>query len=156
MLIKKIWIILIVIGIVLIIAGVAINPNFHDGQPGNGAITTTKFMQYTHYSNGVYETIIPSNMTTETTCMDMVMKGSAYGPAHPSFLVPVKDLPQINSTNVQKYAISKPTNNSNAGNAYFNNVPPGSYAFIESKNNSLGIIITPKVPNEVSGILTFT
>ncbi len=151
MCLRKVGYLVIAVGIVLIVSGVAINPYFHN--ISSSTITNARFAQYTHYDNGFYETIIPSNMTTQTTSIDVAVIPTSNGPGNVSFLVPVKDLSTLNHTNVHEFGI-KPSNNDSA-NIYFNSVPAGSYAFVESQNNSLGMSIVPEIPLDIGGILAF-
>ncbi|QRF74775.1 hypothetical protein Thermo_00265 [Thermoplasmatales archaeon] len=148
---RKVWYFVIVVGIVLVVSGVAINPYFHN--ISSSTITTAKFSQLTHYDNGFYETIIPSNMTAQITSIDVAVNPTSNGPGNVSLLVPVKDLSSLNYSNVQKLGI-KPSNNDSA-DIYFNSVPVGSYAFVESQNNSLGMSIVPEIPLDIGGTLTF-
>lgn len=82
------------------------------------------------------------------------MNPALDGPGDVSCLVPLKDLSIINYSNVQRYGI-KPSSNSGYGNIYFNNVPASTYAFFESRNNSMGFSVTPEIPPDIGGILTF-
>lgn len=148
---RKVGYLVIVVGIVPVISGVAINSYFHN--ISSSTVTTVKFSQFTHYDNGFYETIIPSNMTAQITNIDVAVNPTSNGPGNVSYLVPVKDLSGLNYSNVQKFGI-KPSNNDSA-NIYFNSVPAGSYAFVESQNNSLGMSVVPEIPLDVGGILTF-
>ena len=148
---RKVGYLVIVVGIVLVVSGVAINPYFHN--ISSSTITTARFSQFTHYDNGFYETIIPSNMTAQITSIDIAVDPTSNGPGNVSYLVPVKDLSGLNYSNVQKFGI-KPSNNDSA-NIYFNSVPAGSYAFVESQNNSLGMSVVPEIPLDIGGILTF-
>ncbi|MHB1471083.1 MAG: hypothetical protein ACYCSA_04050 [Thermoplasmataceae archaeon] len=142
---------LIVIGMLMFGSGVVTNPFFHD--PSSHTITTEEFANYTHLDNGLYVTIIPSNMTTETTCIDIAVNPASDGPGNISYLIPVKDLSIINYSNVQEFGIKESNNDS--ANIWFNGVPLGSYAFVESQNNSLGMSVVPELPLDVGGILTF-
>ena len=71
---------LIVIGMLMFGSGVVTNPFFHD--PSSHTITTEEFANYTHLDNGLYVTIIPSNMTTETTCIDIAVNPASDGPGN--------------------------------------------------------------------------
>ena len=148
---RKVGYFVIVIGVVLVVSGIAINPYFHN--ISSRTITTARFAQFTHFDNGFYETTIPSNMTTQTTSIDIAVNPTSNGPGNVSLLVPVKDLSTLNYSNVQEFGIKQSGNDS--ANIYFNNVPAGSYAFVESQNNSLGMSIVPEKPLDVGGILTF-
>ncbi|QRF75443.1 hypothetical protein Thermo_00943 [Thermoplasmatales archaeon] len=144
--------ILIVAGMFLFILGVGINPYLHD-MNSSGTITTARFSQLTYYENGLYVTIIPSNMTEQMTSMDVAVNPNSSGPGNVSLLVLVKDLPTLNYSNAQNFGI-KPSNNDSA-NIWFDNVPPGSYAFVESQNNSMAMIVDPQIPLDTAGVLTF-
>ncbi|MEM3676469.1 MAG: hypothetical protein QXV22_05370, partial [Thermoplasmataceae archaeon] len=87
---RKVGYLVIVVGIVLFISGVAINPYFHN--ISSSTITTARFSQLTHYEDGFYETIIPSNMTAQITSIDIAVNPTSNGPGNVSYLVPVEDL----------------------------------------------------------------
>ncbi|MHB8561774.1 MAG: hypothetical protein ACYDAP_11560 [Thermoplasmataceae archaeon] len=139
---------LIVIGMLMFGSGVAINPNFH-------GISSTTFLtpHYTEYKEGFFEIPIPSNMTTQTTDILVGLKAPYNGSPGISLLVPVKYLSKINSSNIQQFGIKQSNNDS--ADIWFNNVPAGTYALVESQNDSLVIVVSPQIPLVVGGILTF-
>ncbi len=139
---------LIVIGMLMFGSGVAINPNFHDTSS-----TTFLTPRYTEYKEGFYEIPIPSNITTRTTDILVGLKAPYNGSPSISLLVPVKYLSKINSSNIQQFGIKQSNNDS--ADIWFNNVPAGTYALVESQNDSLVIVVSPQIPLVVGGILTF-
>jgi uncharacterized membrane protein len=147
----KIGILIIAVGFLLLVSGVTINPNFHN--ISSTTITTARFHQLTRYDNGFYVTEIPSNMTSQATDWDIIVNPNSDGPGNVSCLIPMKDLSNLSYYTLHKFGI-KPSNNDSA-NIWFNNVPKGSYAFVEAQNNSLGLSIVPEIPLDVGGILAF-
>jgi len=75
------------------------------------------------------------------------------GSPNVSLLVPMKYLSKINSTNIRQYGINESSNDS--ADVWFNNVPAGTYALVESQNDSLVVVASPQIPLELGGILTF-
>ncbi len=142
---------LIVIGMLMFVSGVVINPNFHN--LSSQTITTEEFANYTHYDNGLYVTMIPSNMTAQTTCIDVFVNPTSSGPGNISVLAPIHDLSKLRLSNVHDLGIKPSSNDSE--NIWFNDVPAGSYVFVESQNNSKAMSITPSVPLITAGVLTF-
>jgi uncharacterized membrane protein len=145
---RKVGYFVIVIGVVLTVSGVTINPNFH-----STSSTTFLTPKYTEYKAGFYETPIPSNMTTQTTDIMVGLKAPYNGSPGVCLLVPVKSLSKMNSSNIQQFAINESSNDS--ADIWFNNVPAGTYSLVESQNDSLVVVASPQIPLEVGGILAF-
>ncbi|OWP55944.1 MAG: hypothetical protein B2I17_08100 [Thermoplasmatales archaeon B_DKE] len=145
---RKVGYLVIVIGIALAFSGVMVNPNFHSTPS-----TTFLTPKYTEYKEGFYETPIPSNMTTQTTDIMVGLKSPDNGSPNVSLLVPMKYLSKINSTNIQQYGLNESSNDS--ADVWFNNVPAGTYALVESQNDSLVVVASPQIPLELGGALTF-
>ncbi len=143
---RDVGFLLILVGLVLIVTGVAINFSFHG--TSSITVTTTEVAEHTHYQDGLYVTIIPSNMTRQETTMNVF--SNFTGPINVTVLIPVKYISNLNMTVIHNYGIEASQNVN--GNIYFNTVPPGSCAFAESVNNCTGMIIEPEVPLEISGI----
>lgn len=140
-------VIIFVIGLSLIGASLAINPYFH-GESRKIFLSAN----YTKKADGLYVTYMPPNLTAQTSDFVFFPNQSIGGIPSQFSLVPVSELPNITAGNVGKYQVSTPTNDTAI---YYNNVPAGTYAFVEPQNDLIGFSVVPTLQLDLAGILSF-
>ncbi len=146
---RKVGILVIAVGFLLLVSGVTINPYFHSST----SITSPEYSNLTHPDNGFFVTVILSNMTKQTTDIGLILNFSTGAPGNASILIPVKDLSNLSYYTLEKFGIKPSSNDSGVIN--FNNVPPGSYALVESHSARQLIDIDPTIQLDAGGILAF-
>ena len=140
-------VIIFVIGLSLIGVSLAINPYFH-GESGK----IFSSANYTKKADGMYVTYIPLNLTAQTSDFVFFPNQSLGGIPSQFSLVPLSELPNISAGNMEEYQVASPTNNTAI---YYNNVPAGSYAFVEPQNDMIGFSVVPTLQLDLAGILSF-
>lgn len=144
-----IGVVLFIAGMALISASLAINPNFH----GHSSKIYPS-SNYTTEQNGLYIIKVPSRFTAQETDFIFVPSPSLKGIPAKFALVNQSSLSKLNATNFETYSAAKPYNNTES--IYFDNVKPGSYAFVEPHNDIIAFGATPTVPLKYAGYLGFS
>lgn len=141
--------VLILVGIALFSVSIPINPNFH----GNSSKVFPS-AEYTSVVDGLYVTYIPANLTQQESDYMIVLNPSLIAIPNNLSLVSVPKLSGMNASNYLQLGIVGPYNNSAA--IYFNDVPSGTYALVEAQNDTIAFAVTPVIPLEIAGILSFS
>lgn len=149
--ILKIGALIFFLGIVLFSGSLLVNPNFH-GQSARIYPST----EYTMHRNGVYITSIPSNLSSfqESDIMIVVNTSSTPFPDHYA-LVPQSDISHVGLSNYTRYEVTGRISN-NSADIYFDNLAPGSYAFVQTQNSTVAFGVTPTQALDISGYMSFS
>ena len=142
-------VILIILGMALIVVSISLSPNFNG--TGSKIFPASK---YTVYENGLYVTMIPPNLTSYgRNGLEFAINSTASSfPGTEQYaLVPVSKLPLLNASNYMEFNVAQSRNTTQ--DVSFNNVPPGSYAYVTPQNNVLSFVVTPETNEGLAGIV---
>lgn len=140
--------IILIVGLSFIVVSVFFNPNFHG--------TSSEIFpasKYTTYENGLYVTMIPSNLTysgENDLGFGINSTISSFPGTEQYALVPVSKLTYVNASNYKEFDVAHSVNTTQ--DVDFNNVPAGSYAYVTPQNNVLSFVVTPVSGLEIAGI----
>lgn len=145
----NVGVLIFIVGIALFSASLIINPYFH----GNSSNIYFTF-NYTKEENGLYVTSLPVNLTGQEFDIMFIPNTSLNRLPSQFALIPQSDISGINASNYNHFNVAEPTNNT--ADIYYNNVPKGAYALVEPKNDFIAFTVTPTVPLDIAGYMSFS
>lgn len=140
---------LLILGGMMFTASLFINPNFHgfSSRPYPAS-------NYSKVENGLWATYIPQNFTKQTSDIWVISNPSLNGMAFQFALVPSYAMNKVNATNFMQYNVVKPVNSTSQID--FNNVPSGSYVFVEPEFDIIAFGVSPQAALYTAGIISYS